>query len=129
MKRRTAATTGLEDGFTLKELFGGELPKIPMPEPEAPPPCLELARRALERSGYVVVECMEVRGRRGNVICEFILSAQDAPVIADDDPLMQHIEHVFAQEGLHIPPGNLVVSAANDGNQMLVGFLAWLPEP
>lgn len=70
---------------------------------------------------------MEVRGRRGNVICEFILSAQDAPMIADDDPLMQQIEHVLAQAGLQIPPDNLVVSAANDGNQVLVGFLARLP--
>jgi hypothetical protein len=61
------------------------------------------------------------------LICEFILSAQDAPVIADDDLLMQHIERVFAQADLHIPPGNLVVNSANDGNQVLVGFLAQLP--
>ena len=55
MKRRTTTTADLDDDLDIKTMFDG-WPEVRMPEPEAPAPCLESARRALERGGYGVVE-------------------------------------------------------------------------
>jgi hypothetical protein len=125
MTKRTTTTTDLDDDLDIKTMFDG-WPEVRMPEPEAPPPSLESARRALERGGYVVVDSTEFRGRR-NFICEFVLARGTAPLILEDDLLTHHIGEVFVQAGFEIPAQNLVVGCDDDGDQVRLGFLAWCP--
>lgn len=127
MSRRTTAIADLDDDLDIKTMFDGWPEVSSTPEPERPGLCLESARRALEQQGYVVLECMELRGRR-NFICEFDLGRGKAPVIVDDGLLTRHIGQVFVQAGFEIPAQNLVVGSNDEGNQVRVGFLAWFPE-
>ena len=126
MKRRTTTTADMDDNLDIKTMFDGWPEVINTPEPETPTLCLESARRALEWCGYVVVEGTEFRGRR-NFICEFDLARGAAPLIPDDELLTEHISQVFVQAGFEIQAQNLVVSSADDGHRVRLGFLAWLP--
>ena len=127
MRRRKALDANQEDDLDTKSMFDGEWPEVKTPEPMKLVLSLESAVRVLQAAGYELLDAFETRGTR-NFLCEFALGRGTAPLIAEYDPLAQHICRLFVEAGIDLPNQNLVVALHDGGDRVSVGFLAWFPE-